>query len=36
MTKIDITKQPFHETTMLKLDIFRKCSRVRDTTMFTD
>lgn len=27
MTKIDINKKPFHEATMLKLEIFRKCFR---------
>ena len=27
MTKIDINKKPFHEATMLKLDIFRRCFR---------
>lgn len=27
MAKIDINKQPFHEATMLKLDIFRRCFR---------
>lgn len=27
MTKKDINKQPFHEATMLKLEIFRKCFR---------
>ncbi len=27
MAKKDINKEPFHEATMLKLDIFRKCFR---------